>query len=229
LDPIDLQDCIDRYAERFRRHGDSPETLGWGKNARQDVRFSVLAGPALGDPDSSVLDIGCGFGDLFDYLTARGWRGRYTGVDIVPDLLRVARERHPDLDFIEADVSGSSNGLPSADCVIASGVFNAKLKTGDNSVHIQRSLANMAALARRAVCADFMTDRVDFQQPGSWHTNPEWALGIALKLSRRVRMRMDYMPYEFAIIIFSDATVSERNVFAAYEAELAARKDASRP
>src|SRR3989339_2012946 len=67
---------IRRYRARYQQHGYSPVSLGWGKGGRQHLRFSVLAGIGIGKEDS-VLDIGCGFGDLFGYLKSTGWKGRY--------------------------------------------------------------------------------------------------------------------------------------------------------
>ena len=46
---------------------------------------------------------------------------------------------------------------------------------------------------------------------------PAWALTLGKKLSRRVMLRHDYMPYEFTLIIYSDDTISSRNVFNATE------------
>lgn len=228
MDPVDRKETIERYEARFREFGYSPETLGWGRNARQEVRFSVLAAEAIGRRDASVLDVGCGFADLFDYLVRRGWRGRYVGVDIVPALLNTARERHPDLDIRAHDISEGTGTLEPLDYVIASGIFNAKLPQGDNADHIRRSLKHMFDLSREAVCVDFMTSHVDYRQPGSWHTDPAWALNEALGLSRRVAVRLDYMPYEFALFIYRDATISDRNLFEACEAELRAEGEGSR-
>ena len=75
----------------------------------------------------------------------------------------------------------------------------------------------MHGLARIAVCVDFMSSHVDFQKPGAWHTDPGWALAEAHKLSRRVRLRHDYMPFEFALFIYRDDAVNERRVFAAHD------------
>ncbi len=51
-------------------------------------------------PGSSVLELGCGTGDLLaSLLPARG-----VGVDFSAEILKLARERHPELEFIEADV-----------------------------------------------------------------------------------------------------------------------------
>lgn len=216
--PVREQDrkaYVERYTERLARHGETPEALGWGLNPRQDVRFGVLAEPALGEPSSSVLDVGCGFADLFDFLGARGWRGRYTGIDIVPALIERARRRHPELDLRERDITDEAGRLEPADFVVASGVFNARLEAEDNPSHIQQALACMLELARVAVCADFLSTRVDFQKLGAWHTEPGWALEAGLRLSPRAVLRHDYMPYEFALFIYKDASRDERGVFRA--------------
>src|SRR5579864_4657824 len=132
MEAADRQDYIARYEGRLKRFGHSPESLGWGRHGRQEVRFSVLADYALCNRTASVLDVGCGFADLYDFLKARGWGGMYTGLDIVPGLLEEARRHHPLLDLHEADITEIGESLPQYDVVVASGVFNAELRAGDN-------------------------------------------------------------------------------------------------
>jgi ubiquinone/menaquinone biosynthesis C-methylase UbiE len=217
LEKADLQDYVQRYERRLRQFGYSPQTLGWGKKGRQDVRFQVLAQYALRMPESSVLDVGCGFADLYDFLLRHGWHGQYTGTDIVPGLLKVARERHPHLDLRENDLTSNAASLNVYDFVMASGVLNARLKSGNNKEHIRDMLNAMHRHARVAVCADFLSTYVEFQEPRNWHTDPGWVLGVARQVSRRVLLRHDYMPYEFALFIFVDDSVSLHNIFHAFE------------
>jgi SAM-dependent methyltransferase len=56
------------------------------------LRFHVPAG-------SSVLEIGCGTGDLLHSLAPK----RGVGIDISPKTLEIARSRYPDLTFLEGD------------------------------------------------------------------------------------------------------------------------------
>ncbi|MGA7105485.1 MAG: bifunctional class I SAM-dependent methyltransferase/glycosyltransferase family 2 protein [Candidatus Deferrimicrobiaceae bacterium] len=56
------------------------------------LRFHVPAG-------SSVLEVGCGTGDLLHALAPK----RGVGIDISPKTLELARSRYPDLTFIEGD------------------------------------------------------------------------------------------------------------------------------
>lgn len=216
----DRLDYVQRYEKRLREFGYSPATLGWGIHGRQEVRFSVLAEPALRMPESSVLDVGCGFCDLYDFLAKRGWRGGYTGADIVPGLLDVAAQRHPDLDIREFDITDESAPLDEYDFVISSGALNATLPSGNNETHVEVALRSMYQRSRVATCTDFLSTYVDFQKPGAFHTDPGWALSAAKKLSRRVLLRHDYMPYEFSLFLFRDDAISEHNVFRAFKNEL---------
>jgi len=217
----DRMDFIRRYENRLRETGYSPETLGWGKNGRQEVRFSVLADFALRDTSSSVLDVGCGFADLYEFLAGHGWRGRYTGIDIVPGLLEVARQRHPCIDVREADITDQTVLLDQYDFVISSGIFNAALPSGMNEVNVENALRRMVQLSRRATCVDFLSTYVDFQKPGAHHTDPCWAFALAMRITRRVILRDDYMPYEFSMFLFTDDSISDRRVFQSFERQIA--------
>jgi SAM-dependent methyltransferase len=51
----------------------------------------------------SVLDVGCAVGRLLEALDQFGYRARYTGFDIVPENIELARKAYPDREFLVAD------------------------------------------------------------------------------------------------------------------------------
>ena len=53
-------------------------------------------------PDTSILDVGCGYGRLLTMLPD-WWQGRYLGIDISPDFIAMAKENHPSRLFLCAD------------------------------------------------------------------------------------------------------------------------------
>ena len=59
--------------------------------------------------DESILDLGCGNGEMVRELMRRGHRGRYAGVDFSPPLLEVARHGWEDAPatFLRADLAGT--------------------------------------------------------------------------------------------------------------------------
>jgi SAM-dependent methyltransferase len=65
------------------------------------------------DLGTSVADVGCGTGRLEPFLAAKGLSPR--GIDLSPEMVRVARRDHPDFDFDVADL----RDLPFEDASLA--------------------------------------------------------------------------------------------------------------
>src|SRR5260370_22080559 len=89
----DRKDLYERYRKRWEQYGFDSRTLGWNKDC-QWVRFEAVFEGLREEDFASVLDVGCGFGDLLGYLRSKGWRGRYIGVDLMCQVIGEARKRH---------------------------------------------------------------------------------------------------------------------------------------
>src|SRR4030042_1546772 len=102
--PMDAErKVLDFYAQRWQEYGYDTRSLGIGSRESQEVRFDVLT--QIGDlANASVLDVGCGFGDLHSYLEKRGIPVRYTGLALQPAFIEEARRRHPGDEFFCTDV-----------------------------------------------------------------------------------------------------------------------------
>lgn len=210
MNEMEKQKVIERYNKRLQKYGYDPKTLGWFKN-RQPIRFQVLS--EIGDlHNCSILDVGCGFGDLYGFLVKGGYSNiKYTGVDINPRLIEIAEKVHPGVrfevkDFQEDHVEGSF------DWVFSSGIFNFRLP--DNTSFIQAMLKKMVRMCKRGVAADFLSSYVDFKNEGAYYTCPEDIFRFCRALSKRIALRHDYMPFEFCVYIYKDDRINERNVFA---------------
>ena len=88
-------------------------------------------------------------------LKLNNWKGKYTGVDIVPGLINEAKKRNPEVDILNGDITNKDFKVDKHDFVIASGVMNESLTSGENTVHIKSMLENMFRLANKMVCIDF--------------------------------------------------------------------------
>lgn len=73
------------YRHALARYGDNAEGVHWRSTESQQIRFQVLRD--LLPPDLShlsLVDVGCGLGDLHAFLTARNDLPRqYIGLDAV--------------------------------------------------------------------------------------------------------------------------------------------------
>lgn len=112
----------DYYKECLSSFGPkSAASLSWSSETAQKIRFKILS--ELGDLDQkTVLDVGCGLGDLYGYLISHGKKPLYTSIDLVPEMIKKAKEKYPDVKFI----CGGVDDLPdnSYDYVLASGALS---------------------------------------------------------------------------------------------------------
>jgi SAM-dependent methyltransferase len=118
---------------------------------QQCVAFEVLAevGELCGSEEPSVLDAGCGRGDFLQYLRERDFSGRYSGVDLVPELIEVARTRYPDVTLIAADILDPDLALEPHDYVVAAGLFD--YRTPDSDERLPRIVRRLFDLCRRGL------------------------------------------------------------------------------
>jgi len=69
-------------------------------------------------------------------------------------------------------------------------------------------------LCRVAVVSDWLSSFVDFKRPESCHWSPETILVMSRRLTRRITLKMDYLPFEFATVLWKDDHLDDRGVFA---------------
>ena len=58
---------------------------------------------------------------------------------------------------------------------------------------------------------DFITDYVDFKNKGTFYASPEKIFKISKKISKRVLLKHDYLPFEFCIYIYPDDKIDLKN------------------
>lgn len=201
-----------RYRAEFGKFGVDSRSLHIPKARQQEISFTVLteiATPFAG----RVLDVGCGFGDFYAHVKRRGLDVRYTGIEIVPEFVTVARERHPEADFRILDIL-SDDPKERWDWVVLSGTLNFELEHGDTREYVHRMLSRMFDLSERGLAANFLSTHVDFRKPGAHHSDPTEVFRHVASLTRRLALRHDYMPYQFTVYAWRDDRIGEQSIFA---------------
>lgn len=205
MDESDRIKTVEKYSKGYAEHGYSPKALGWDKG-RQDIRFEVLLS-FFECPGKSILDIGCGFGDLNQVLSREGCDYDYLGVDLVSELIEEGRRHYTqkNIRFLSADFL-EYQFTETFDIVVGSGIFNQKFLSGSNDLFVERVLKKAWSLCREGFAFDFLSDKVDYRLDHTHHNNPEQILRGAYELSRKVCLKNDYMPFEFCLYVGKDNT-----------------------
>jgi SAM-dependent methyltransferase len=205
---------VGQYRDAFRQHGRNEASLLWTKN-KQSVRFAALCS-TIADSEATVLDYGCGLGDLAIWLRQNRPGTAYTGVDAVPEFIDDNRSKFPGVSF--AQVNGPGDVQGSFDHIVCSGVFNLN-PGGDDDAHwtyVQDMLAALFVHAQRALHVDFLAHDVEYRQQGAYHQDiVSLTRFVEEKLSRRYLLDRTYMPYEYCITVFRDIAIERpRNIYA---------------
>ena len=204
----DRTDRIRRhYAHRVIPGKAHFDILDWAGPETQVRRFEILA-ENVALAGRSLLDVGCGLGDLVSFLDRRGIDVNYTGVDVVEQMIARARELHPSRRFMCANFFNNPSALGGTEekikkfdlfnIVFCSGALN--LDLGNNLEFVKTALVAMLCRTRESLVVNMLHARVPVGEPQYFAYDPDYILSILQPLCREVRLIDDYLPNDFTVI-----------------------------
>ena len=191
------------YESKLAAHGATPAGVDWSSEQSQLVRFEQFMG-LVRDRDASVVDYGCGYGALLDFLRSRGHAGLYTGFDAAPPMIEAATTLHA-ADRCARFVSRRAD-LPAGDFTVASGIFNVRLSAPLAEWHeyMKATIRDIASLSRRGFAFNVLTSYsdADKQRADLFYADPREVFDYCQRLwPRRVALLHDYELYEFTVTV----------------------------
>tara|TARA_B100000427_G_scaffold181544_1_gene150920 strand:- start:1541 stop:2143 length:603 start_codon:yes stop_codon:yes gene_type:complete len=160
MDPKGAATVRAYHSERISRFGvASAKSLGWRDEHAQSQRFKQIS--EIGNLNGkTMLDIGCGHGDLFSFISKIYPRLIYCGLDQEEAFLKVAFKRYggkSNTKFFLGDFNSVS--LPKYDYVVCSGGLN--YRTSDNR-HVFKMISKFFKASRLGVGLNILKS-VDFE------------------------------------------------------------------
>jgi SAM-dependent methyltransferase len=195
------------YAENVRQYGYDHRGLGFGRKASQERRFEALL--RLGDFDGRrLLDVGCGFGDLLEFLHQRGIHPVYTGLDVCVPMIERCIHRYGEGThrFVVADVLAHEPDAP-YDYVVASGLFG--FEAPGARERIRPTLERMFAWCTRGTAANFLSARSPRPAANRIYVEPATALAMGFELTPAVCLDHGYLPNDFTLQLHKDRPMGE--------------------
>lgn len=193
---------LKHYKDNYKKFGTSPKALSWSSLGASHQRFRAIW-KEIDFNNKTVLDVGCGFGEMAKFLRKRYEGVKYTGVDIVPEFIEEAKKNHSYYKFYEKDYF--NNPIDEKfDVVMASGTLNSNL--GATNMEFRRkAIKTMFAHAKKVCVFNMLGAHPQPENdPASnvWHADSLEILEYCMGLTRRVVFRADYHPRDFTIFMY---------------------------
>jgi len=168
---------------------------GYDDISRQYLRFSEIK-HFISNHSGSILDVGCGNAEFFQFLKATGFDGAYHGIDVNSGLLKEAKKRFPECTFKQVDIL--SLNTRKLDYIVASGVFN--YDYGQNLELIKKMLKKMFSLAKRKVIFNGICSQGTRRDVGTFYID-QWELcrWIEEEFKCMVEVRSKFVKFNFTI------------------------------
>ena len=197
------------FTEKLETFGATAKGVDYNGEQAQQIRFAQLVKVIEPSKPFSIIDYGCGYGAMFEFLQGKGWQFDYYGVDLIEKMVIAGREKYQD--FPNARFTTDEKELPLADYLVAAGIFNIKLDAPYNQWQdfICETLGRMNALCSRGFSFNMLTKYSDAdrmaQRPDLFYGDPLLFFDLCKRhFSRNVALLHDYGLYDFTILVRKD-------------------------
>lgn len=177
------------------------QVLGWESPEAQFKRFDILVSN-VDISGKKVLDVGCGLGNLLEYLNAKGIDVDYTGVDISEKMIDCVKRKKPGARFYCIDIFKTDFfEKDSFDVVFSSGIFNINL--GNNREFLKNALTRFFELSKHTVVFNLLHHQSPDKEDTYFYFSPEEVVGILEGLPvkiEKIRIVENYLKNDFTVI-----------------------------
>ena len=196
-----MPDYLEPYARAAARHGAGFGSLLWASPSTQEARFQAFT-RAADFNRRSILDVGCGRGDLLEYLLARHIvPALYVGLEAIDSLASAAEARRlPNSMIIRADfVREPQRMFVAADLVVISGALNT---LGPNDFY--QTIRRAFDAAAEMLLFNFLdSPQLAGASYLSWHS-PQQVLAFCRSIAPQVREISGYLDGDRTMVLTHD-------------------------
>ena len=197
-----IQEVDSYYTEKLKTFGATPQGVDWNGEASQQLRFSQLLKVIEPQNSFSILDYGCGFGSMFEFMKSNYNNFKFTGYDIAETMITEANKKHGK----EAVWITKLNPQSNYDYVTASGIFNVRLENSNEQwqTYILDTLNDFNKYSSKGFSFNVLTQysHAPFMKDYLYYADPLFLFDFCKKnFSKHIALLHDYPLYEFTILI----------------------------
>jgi len=190
------------YSEKIVQYGTTSKGVDWNGKESHFLRFEQLCKVLSYKNNFSLLDFGCGYGSLLEYLKSNNINCNYTGFDISTEMIINAKVKYSAKNIVFKTTLENEK----FDYTIANGIFNVKLDAlnDDWEKYILDTICKINQVSIKGFSFNILTSYSDkdFIKDYLYYANPFFYFDYCkMNFSKNVALLHDYDLYEFTIIV----------------------------
>jgi len=194
------------YSSKIIENGATSVGVDWNSQESHYMRFNQLTKNIEKDVSKTILDFGCGYGALIDFLKLNSFTNySYFGFDISEEMITSASKNYHDTNLcFTTDINKIRD--KTYDYCIANGIFNVKLEFDEQNWknYIINTLNQINELTTNSFSFNILTKYSDkaFMKDYLYYADPLFFFDYCkTNFSKYVTLVHDYPLYEFSIIV----------------------------
>ena len=205
-------DIVDHYEQCYKIYGDNHKGVDWPNWEDTQKRYQVMLDifqfdrEKINTKNTSILDLGCGLGHLYEYILMKKIPYEYEGMDISELFIKECKSKYPEIVFTKQDIlSDQFIKYKTWDYVCMNGVFTEKREmTYDEMFAYFRQMIKKAySLCNRGIAFNVMSKDVDWERDDLFHLPlSELSHFLTGEISRNFIIRNDYGLYEYTTYLY---------------------------
>ncbi len=191
------------YEPRLAKYSDNSKVLDWENEDAQYKRFIAMT-DNIDLTGRTVLDIGCGCGDLYDWLRKQKIDADYSGVDILQKMVVRAEETYPKAAFFCADIFDADFNCAGELCrerfdvTFTSGIFN--LNAGNNEAFLRKAIPILAEISAEAFVFNLLDPASPNKDDDYFYFEPDAAIDLASEFAGKIELIQGYLDNDYTLI-----------------------------
>lgn len=191
------------YEPRIAKYSDNSKVLDWENEDAQYKRFAAMT-DNIDLAGRSLLDIGCGCGDLYEWFERQNIDADYSGVDILDKMVDRAKETAPRAAFFCADIFDEDFNCrgelcrENFDITYTSGIFN--LNVGNNEAFLRKAIPVIAKMSKEAFVFNLLDPSSPDKDDDYFYFKPDAAIELASAFAERIELIQGYLDNDYTLI-----------------------------
>ena len=193
---------VKRFDKKYKKFGKTIKSLGWDNSKNQRKRFENIFQISNLKKCKNILDVGCGFGDLFLFLKKYKIFLSYTGIDINENFI-IINNKNKSLNKCVFDNKSIFDFKKKSDLIVSFGLLN---YNKCSNKYVEYFIKECFKKSNKAVLIDFISDdQLNSRYKFINYHKPENIIKIIRKITKNYSLHSNYenIPQkEFTILLY---------------------------